>query len=768
MGKLRYIGKNQGGNTLIIVLAILTVLTILVSTTYYISTLENISAANFSSNVKARFAALGGLPEARKMFFENKDYTALTQEWARNPYNVRELPRGGLPSWNTNSYDDEGEKIRNLSNASLRELRRLQPYRAPLLITDESSLININAVGMLNKGEDESVIYGVSPFEIDLGAYLEEVIKNELPQIDPSIGGILAESIIRYRYGPDGKPGRANYDDDGDNTLCENDGIDNDYDGEIDEPNEGIDEPDEFISDPRIAPNGDDRPFRYLNDLFNIRNVDKQLIQAIAPYVTVYSSTDNLVYINDEPVVPVDINKASVDEILKQLKIIYKNAEEEMLIQYVLNCVDARDRDSIPTVYENDGETMLGIEVTPYINEVYADSKSLDEDGDDGQYVEIYNPWSKDIDVTGWRLTALNSVYLNGKIKAGGYLIVTDDYDEQQDPSPEDDEKSYGCFFDIFGIIPDENLKRMIEFPFFDIDNKSGTVTLEDAKGNLIDIFKYSGGENSFGYKSFQRNDPRLKFCELLECTPYSNSINFKPSESYKQMLADREEMDKPFLTPVELMKVYAGYVSSEEGSGIKVISEYPQIRESNSQISSNIIDLFKTVESQRNRELSSDELKRINYSEQTEKSALQADILIGLININTASKDVLKALPGIKDELPDNIIKYAALIENDLSIPIQNRVPFKKVSDLLRADDIWGGITNSKRIDLFSKIYNLLTVRSNVFSVESEGFDYAETGNKPISKTFVLAMIGEENGKQFIYDIRLSDYFVKPIKESR
>jgi len=99
------------------------------------------------------------------------------------------------------------------------------------------------------------------------------------------------------------------------------------------------------------------------------------------------------------------------------------------------------------------------------------------------------------------------------------------------------------------------------------------------------------------------------------------------------------------------------------------------------------------------------------------------------------------------------------------MSVPLQDRVPFKRVSDLLRKDDIWGNMRNSERIDSFSKIYNLLTVRSNVCSIKSEGFDYAETENKPLSKTFVLAMIGNENGKRFIYDLRLSDYFVKPIK---
>jgi len=753
MSKFRNITLKTRGNTLIIVLAILTVLTILASTTYYISTLENISAANFSSGVKAKFAALGGLPVAEDMFFENKQYTALNQRWARSTYNIKDLPGANLPSKRVEPSNSGGEKIRDLDAISLDILRGNNRSKDNIFIDDESSRININAAGMLDSQKKDATLSETSTFDVDLAKYLEEVIKNELPGINPSTGGVLAEAIIKYRYGPDGKPGQANYDDDGD--------------GEIDEP-------DEFICDPRMTPNGDDRPFKYLNDLFNIKGVDKGVIQAIAPYVTVFSSTDNLVYINGESIAPLNINKASVDKILKQLKIIYQDADEEMLIQYTINCVDARDKDLIPTVYKYNGETILGIEITPYIDEVYADSKSFDEEGDDGQYVEIYNPYSRDIDVTGWVLTALNRVYLSGKIKAGGYLIVTDDYDEQQDPHPEDDENAYGSFFDIFGIVPDENLKRMIEFPFFDIDNKSGTVTLEDAKGNLIDIFKYRGGENSFGYKSFQRNDPRLRYCELVECTPYSNNSDFNPPESYKEMLADREKMDKAFLSPVELMKVYAGYVSSQRGAEAVEISDYPQIRESSSHISSNVIDLFKTIEgytinsSRRSEESHFVRISGINGDRRVSSVAISSgnnevdwdkvDILVGLININTANNYVFKALPGLTDRLSDDILKYAVLTENNLS------VPFERVSDLLRKDDIWGNMKNSERIDSFSKIYNLLTVRSNVCSIKSEGFDFAETGNKPLSKTFVLAMIGYENGNRFIYDLRLSDYFVKPI----
>lgn len=73
--------------------------------------------------------------------------------------------------------------------------------------------------------------------------------------------------ILAYRYGPDGYPGVAGRDDDGDHNACIVDGLDNDGDGVIDEQTEGIDEPDEFTP---WAPKGDDRPFWSVEDLLKV------------------------------------------------------------------------------------------------------------------------------------------------------------------------------------------------------------------------------------------------------------------------------------------------------------------------------------------------------------------------------------------------------------------------------------------------------------------------------------------------------------------
>jgi hypothetical protein len=74
----------------------------------------------------------------------------------------------------------------------------------------------------------------------------------------------LARAVCLYRYGADGKPGVAGADDDSDNTYYEEDNVDNDGDGTVDEGNEGIDEPDEYNP---YQLKGDDQKFDSIEDL---------------------------------------------------------------------------------------------------------------------------------------------------------------------------------------------------------------------------------------------------------------------------------------------------------------------------------------------------------------------------------------------------------------------------------------------------------------------------------------------------------------------
>lgn len=84
---------------------------------------------------------------------------------------------------------------------------------------------------------------------------------------------------------------------------------------------------------------------------------------------------------------------------------------------------------------------------------------------------------------------------------------------------------------------------------------------------------------------------------------------------------------------------------------------------------------------------------------------ALNGDTrLAGKININTASREVLMTLPGITDELADRIIAQRASADG----------AFSTLADLL-----------GRRVlsqDVFRNLFDQITVRSDVFTVESLG----------------------------------------------
>ena len=195
---------------------------------------------------------------------------------------------------------------------------------------------------------------------------------------------------IQYDGLDNNQDGYADYGDDG----LEFDGIDNDGDGEIDEYAEGIDEPDEFDPDPTKTPHGDDRPFLTLAELKLLPSVDEEIYKAISPYMTVLSACDP-VYSNDgKAMEQVNINTADAREIYDALRVNYPDRPQAFLKQFAVNIVDARDYDSIPTSLpgESSDRPVLGLEKTPFINEVWPDSITDNDEGDDGQYIELYNP----------------------------------------------------------------------------------------------------------------------------------------------------------------------------------------------------------------------------------------------------------------------------------------------------------------------------------------------------------------------------------------
>lgn len=108
--------------------------------------------------------------------------------------------------------------------------------------------------------------------------------------------------------------------------------------------------------------------------------------------------------------------------------------------------------------------------------------------GEDTEFIELHNPGSKEIDLTGWSIELWDSdegavfgtpdgdspIRLRGKIDAGGYFLLA---------NPE--------FVSVYGIEPELPLRANA------IENSSYTIVLKDQHGEIVEsIFVSDGDEN--------------------------------------------------------------------------------------------------------------------------------------------------------------------------------------------------------------------------------------------------------------------------------
>lgn len=108
-----------------------------------------------------------------------------------------------------------------------------------------------------------------------------------------------------------------------------------------------------------------------------------------------------------------------------------------------------------------------------------------------------------------------------------------------------------------------------------------------------------------------------------------------------------------------------------------------------------------------------------------------------GKININTAPKKVLSTLPGLNDELAQNIINYRAGV--DLKEGTEDDKIFKYPTDIIEKDNGTGvyGIGEKE----YEQFKNLITTKSNNFRITSVGIK-----DKVVSK--IIAIFNKETDK--------------------
>lgn len=259
--------RGNKGIALILVVSILTVVAITVVSFIFTMRLESRAAANYLWQKKAGYIAEAGIAHARAILREDKagDFMDTYGDAWRSVFSGSHID---------NNDDGKGDSgwIEVVSDGKA-------PGRYAVLVEDEAAKVNINTAGFHNESPLK-VTQGAGPFEVSLEAFLQAkgIVSAEA----------IAEGIIAYRYGEDNAPGERGIDDNHNSVFLSNDGVDNDADGEIDQPAEGIDEPQEFIPE---HPFGEDRPFLATEQIRQVEGVSDALYGKLRQAVTVYSRT---------------------------------------------------------------------------------------------------------------------------------------------------------------------------------------------------------------------------------------------------------------------------------------------------------------------------------------------------------------------------------------------------------------------------------------------------------------------------------------------
>jgi competence ComEA-like helix-hairpin-helix protein len=416
------------------------------------------------------------------------------------------------------------------------------------------------------------------------------------------------------------------------------------------------------------------RQKKQLKDMDDLKKiVGNPIYNAIASSVTFYSFESNVGQDNKQRV---NVNTASAKEIYDRLK----NAiGKEWAARLAVNIVDFVDSDDIPTLLTVDGVTYIGTENTPYLNEVMPWSKTPDITGNDGQYVELFNPYHDDIHVDGWRVEgAFGSIDLYGTVPSKGYFIITDKY---SDDSTEGESDGYSYQIN-YGNVASDNL---VENPSLDLSKSGDTLKLYNANGNLVDVLTYGSSAKDV---SWEKDDPRVNDLNQKEHgTPYYKNNAYYPPDGKN----DEDNM------------AYVADAAAKSIADLAFVSiaspETPWMTLRIDENSTTGISLDSVI----------DYLSIVDDKER-----------VGAVNINTASYEVLSALPGLNMTLAKAIVTYRKI-----------HGPFTQTSQLLKVPGMETPLNTGKnstdmstqleqKILNFRKLSNWVTVRSFNFTIDS------------------------------------------------
>ena len=494
---------------------------------------------------------------------------------------------------------------------------------------------------------------------------------------------------------------------------------------------ESIDEPNEFNS---IFPYGDDAPFGLLTEaeiigpsLYESR-LEKILSKnTVSPSdqlslnncITTYSAETIVCppYILDGNITTTMLNINALvnnEGVYDDGEVYYNSYKKVQMIvevlaaggvpdieqqQMAVNILDFIDSDDSVTSYVDGANTYYGIERTPYINEVEAWPS-----GSNVKFIELFNPYDTAIPNTGnWSII----------LDAGTTIITLPDLTIPAG--------SYYVIADGVGVEVDQ-----IDANVGNLDPSGEEIILRDSSGIDIQVTNYGNANKE---NACSLNDPRppWSWTKNTSNTIGTQNSNFDPSTGDDGWENTTPTWPNSFLVANRRFtnKGYIGFIhSGHQWSSVKVSDniDYP-----------NLLQYFTVIDpSMDNIDNDGD-----GSTDAADTGSQSGDFdgkeyrIPGLINVNNAPADVLQSLPNI-----DHIIAIA--------IESSGSKPFTSIGDMVdKVTEITNAAgTNWDKERTFRSISNLITTRSNVFTVYVTAQITDEEETSVYSERRILAII--------------------------
>ncbi len=759
--------KEENGYALVVIIGILTILSLMTITFATLSRIETRATRNYADSIKCEQIAKAALEYAIYIIRQDKfgdDGEAYNDDNGDENYDEEgdaSWPGDGI--FDGNDYDNDGDTTDDsqwiyfpatTSSLDIRLPGTLRARYAVLITDDKEARVNINVTGNQPGGGTHTSNEGWSTFEI----YLSDIIN----LASSGNGTATANSIIDARLGSNDAPGTSTANDDtGIVPNPETDGIDNDGDwdsstndtdgngipdsGEsnLDEADEATDESNEFNA---IFPYGDDVPFGLLSEaeimgtssytsrleeIFNSNSITEDDQDSLNSWVTTYSA-DTILCPSYQLDGGTSTTKLNINALVNNQGAYtggYYDSDKKVemimdalaaggeftgaagtsnyveLHQLATNIKDFIDSDSTVTTYDDPsvpGDTYYGVERTPYINEVEAQVDASTSSGN-GKFIELFNPYDTAIDLSSWTIEfGTNTVNLSGSISAKNYYVVADN------------SAAYVTFNYEGGSTPDQ-----VDPNINNLSASGEVLTLKDNSTSIVQVTNYTGNANN--NQSMELNDPRPTPLEN-----YQGNSNIDPANPWQWRFQNtitagntNNNLDptrgddgwedttptywKSFLVANRRFsnKGYLGFIhNGRQWSSFLLDSsiDYPDVLQ------------YITVTDPSMDSIDNDgdgSIDSVDTGSQSGDFDGQEHRIPGLINVNTASIEVLQSLPNITNSI-------ATAIQGD------NQKPFSSIGNLLEdVSDITNtGSTKWEKEKIFRSISNLITTRSNVFTV--------------------------------------------------